>query len=650
MGDQSGPIYLLFQDGTVGEALALDLRHYGYKARHFVSAAVMGNAAATLPPAAVIAELEALGEEPLAAPQAPHIFVSRQDDMSTRLRAIRANGSGFFHWPLNRTALLHRLSQLLAADSAEQPTALLLEEPGSCAPVERDKLEAAGIRLLDCDTSDQLLETLRREAVDLLLLHADETPECSLELVQALRQIPSYQGLPVILLTSADKRSLDDAAIVAGVDSLLGLPVAATDLAAIIHHRVGRARDLRSAWRYLARREPLTGLYNDEHFYETLRHTLAARRAGTNAALALLRLEGDQAQLPGLLVEAAEQLHRLLPPASLAARLSDGDIGLLLHGLDASALEQLASEIDSQMSKLPASARLGMTVVSAADADPGQLLDRATQALQLAGGEAGDQAVRSEADQALLEQWHKRVSQALVRQHFRLVYQPVASLSGQPSSFYEVFLRLRSEDGDDILPREFLPAVARAGLEPQLDRWVLSRAAEVLGSQRETAPVLFVKLFAESISNPDIAKHIAQCVRENAVRPEQLVLQIPESTAITRLSESARLVRALRDLGCGVALEHVSDGNQSLELLQTLKPDYIKLAGNLTRAAATDVQQQKRIQTLVAQARSTGARTIAPLVQDAGNLSVLWQCGVEYIQGYFMQEPADVFASEALSS
>jgi EAL domain-containing protein (putative c-di-GMP-specific phosphodiesterase class I) len=38
-------------------------------------------------------------------------------------------------------------------------------------------------------------------------------------------------------------------------------------------------------------------------------------------------------------------------------------------------------------------------------------------------------------------------------------------------------------------------------------------------------------------------------------------------------------------------------------------------------------------------AHSRGKLTIAEAVQDANSLAVLWQCGINYIQGYFLKEP-----------
>ena len=32
-------------------------------------------------------------------------------------------------------------------------------------------------------------------------------------------------------------------------------------------------------------------------------------------------------------------------------------------------------------------------------------------------------------------------------------------------------------------------------------------------------------------------------------------------------------------------------------------------------------------------------KTIAEFVEDANTLATLWSCGIDYIQGYFLQEP-----------
>jgi EAL domain-containing protein (putative c-di-GMP-specific phosphodiesterase class I) len=61
-----------------------------------------------------------------------------------------------------------------------------------------------------------------------------------------------------------------------------------------------------------------------------------------------------------------------------------------------------------------------------------------------------------------------------------------------------------------------------------------------------------------------------------------------------------------------------------------------------------NMTHQKRVSHITALVREKGGLSIAALVQDASSLAVLFQCGIDYIQGYFMQAPADVFSEEEL--
>jgi EAL domain-containing protein (putative c-di-GMP-specific phosphodiesterase class I) len=48
------------------------------------------------------------------------------------------------------------------------------------------------------------------------------------------------------------------------------------------------------------------------------------------------------------------------------------------------------------------------------------------------------------------------------------------------------------------------------------------------------------------------------------------------------------------------------------------------------------------VRDLVDQAKGKQISTIAERVEDANTMAVLWQLGVEFIQGYFVNEPEQV--------
>src|SRR5581483_506402 len=71
--------------------------------------------------------------------------------------------------------------------------------------------------------------------------------------------------------------------------------------------------------------------------------------------------------------------------------------------------------------------------------------------------------------------WERRIREALADDCFVLYAQPILDLrgAGRAVSAYELLLRLRSEDGEVVLPGAFLDVAERSGLIRAIDRWVV---------------------------------------------------------------------------------------------------------------------------------------------------------------------------------
>ncbi len=77
-------------------------------------------------------------------------------------------------------------------------------------------------------------------------------------------------------------------------------------------------------------------------------------------------------------------------------------------------------------------------------------------------------------------------------------------------------------------------------------------------------------------------------------------------------------------------------------MLESVPLDFVKIDGTLVQDLAGDPQLQSRVRILVEAARRKGIHTIAERVEDANTMAVLWQIGVQYIQGYFVNAPEEV--------
>lgn len=644
--DPERPVFLLGRERQPLEDLALELRHHGWRTRTFLDASKLRSAAEAEPPLAVVADVSTMPQF-FALPQSPPLLCFGSADFSARLQAVRLGAKGYFPLPINRSALLHRLAALGSLPSPRTGRILLVDGPQQSLRPIAPALTAQGLQTDYLDQPERVLELLQQEDFELLLIHDTLAQMRGSELLQIVRLSWRFHALPAILLTWADKRYLDAEATAAGADAVLGLPIAMADLAAVARARLTRSRQLLAMCSYSLRRDPDTGLFNRDYFLTALRQAMTEADAGHGRAtllwLEIAPRQGERLD-PTALMEVASILQRQLPPLALAAHLGANAFAVLLPAMQGDALEQLTALLgDTLRQRLQDDCLLGINALGGRQQGTAEALEQARQAA-LRHGEplAGQQAADGP--------WAAIVREALQQNRFRLVYQPIASLSGLPSSYYEVFLRMLAEDGRDILPQEFLPTVEKAGLSAALDRWVLARTVDVLASQRHLRdqPVLFVKLLPATLAQGSaLVTWLADRLQAAALEPSRLVLQLRQQCAETRPEETRQFVTAVRRLGCGVALEHFNaSGERGRQLLQALRPDFVRLDAQLTRDIGTNIEHQRLVEMIASQCRTVGAKTIAALVQDAVHLSTLWRCGLEYIQGYFMQEPADVFAAD----
>src|SRR5262249_46618770 len=108
------------------------------------------------------------------------------------------------------------------------------------------------------------------------------------------------------------------------------------------------------------------------------------------------------------------------------------------------------------------------------------------------------------------------------------------------------------------------------------------------------------------------------------------------------LADTSDLAAGLRKAGFLFALEHFGTGRDPARLLAHLPVNYIKVDGTLMQGLAVDQALQQRVRDFVGQAKTKDVHTIAERVEDANTMAVLWQLGIEFIQGYFVNEPEQV--------
>lgn len=242
--------------------------------------------------------------------------------------------------------------------------------------------------------------------------------------------------------------------------------------------------------------------------------------------------------------------------------------------------------------------------------------------------------------QAADEIWVRHIKAALMENRFRLMQQPIASLLGEDRGMFDVLVRMIDETGQEVLPSEFMAAAERNDLMKNIDRWIIGASMTFCASR----PVkqLFVRLSKDSVRDKSLLQWLSNQLKATRVDPQRIAFQVSEQVAAEYLADTTDLANGLRKAGFLFALEHFGTGRDPARLIAHLPLDFIKVDGTLMQGLAVDQDLQQRVRNLVDHAKNKKVATIAERVEDANTMAVLWQLGIEFIQGYFVNEPEQV--------
>jgi EAL domain-containing protein (putative c-di-GMP-specific phosphodiesterase class I)/GGDEF domain-containing protein len=410
-------------------------------------------------------------------------------------------------------------------------------------------------------------------------------------------------------------------------------------------------------------RDASTGALQRRFFVEHLKKALATPiKAGVRQLVAIepdklgviaddigpLAFEEFVAQFAGLIGETRQ-------PSDLFGRFGDGTLILLLERGTTRDIEVWANNLLRKVSaqvfrigdkQISCTCSAGISMIdprapNAATSITDALGGRRTA--EQAGGKRVQVVDHRQEDtkrQAADEIWVKRMKQALMENRFRLMQQPIASLLGEDRGMFDVLVRMVDEQGEELLPAEFMAAAERNDLMKNIDRWIIGASMTFCASR----PVkqLFVRLSKDSVRDKSLLQWLSNQLKSSRVEPARIAFQISEQIATEYLADATDLATGLRRSGFQFALEHFGSGRDPQRLLAHLPLNYIKVDGTLMQGLAVDQVLQQRVRDLVDQAKAKNVGTIAERVEDANTMAVLWQLGIEFIQGYFVNEPEQV--------
>ncbi|MFQ5634966.1 MAG: EAL domain-containing protein, partial [Gammaproteobacteria bacterium] len=216
-----------------------------------------------------------------------------------------------------------------------------------------------------------------------------------------------------------------------------------------------------------------------------------------------------------------------------------------------------------------------------------------------------------------------------------LVHQPISGLTEEIDGVFDTRVQMVDEQNSVVLASEFIPAAERANMIKNVDRWVIGASLSFCVAKKPS--LVFVRLSGDSVNDHSLIGWLDARLRSSSVDPATICFQVAENVAAQFLKQTKSIAEKLRSAGFRFAIDHVGLGRDPGQILSHIPMDYMKIDGSLMQGLHRNTEAQGKVSALTNAARRLTIRPIAERVEDANTMAILWQLGVAYIQGNYIQ-------------
>ena len=434
----------------------------------------------------------------------------------------------------------------------------------------------------------------------------------------------------------------------------LGITAYPTDEGLSIFFRdISEQKRARDEIVHLAHHDPLTGLANRALF-----QTRLDEAAGSDLAVLLLDLDhfkevNDTLGHPVgdvLLVSVANRLREVLGPEATIARLGGDEFSALLTAHDGEnevamvamrLIEAVGAPymINGQLVRVAAS--IGIAIARGKATTSGDLLKDADIALYAAKTETRGSyrffELSMQVELLRKQALRSDLADAIERNEFALVFQPLVALQTNRVSGFEALIRWNHPRRGLVSPDEFIPVAEESGLIVPIGEWVLRQAALQATSWPADVSVS-VNLSSRQFADDDLTSMIDRVLRETGLPAARLELEITETVLMRDSDANIRTLRLLRDRGIRIALDDFGTGFSSLGYLQRFPFSKIKVDRAFITGLPESEESQAIVRSVIGLGKSLGMKVTAEGVETVAQLEWI-RNGCDEAQGYLMSRP-----------
>lgn len=415
---------------------------------------------------------------------------------------------------------------------------------------------------------------------------------------------------------------------------------------------------------YIASHDSLTNLFNRREFEELLDKSIANSNRNHNA-LALLLIDLDNFKAVNdtfghvhgdeLLKQFSNRLKILVRKGDLMSRVGGDEFTLISLNLkSASSARQLAERILNEINNpytingklITVTVSIGISIYPEDGHTTEDLLRKADLAMYKSKN-SGKNTYHFYTEQLSYMQHREsevesHLRRALQNDEFKLYYQPKFNLLNSEITGAEILLRWNNDVLGQVSPAEFIPVAESTGLIIDLGQWVLKKACEQIKLWADKYHYMLsfsINISPIQLANNQFLRTLEQTIEDNQIPPGFLELEITENLLIGDNSEISKVLNSISDMGVKLALDDFGIEYSSLNRLNTLPIDTLKIDKTFIADIKNDHDKVVIIDIIIKLAQELGMNIVAEGIETPQQLRYLVSRKCHYGQGFLLSKP-----------
>lgn len=421
---------------------------------------------------------------------------------------------------------------------------------------------------------------------------------------------------------------------------------------------------------YDTQHDALTGLANRVLFNSRLELALAnkSRYASNNFAVIFIDLDrfkqinDSLGHLAGdaFLKEVANRINSCIRAHDLLARLGGDEFVVLFDNFESPTdIEEISGRIISSIAQpfnienkdMYSGASIGITYLESGYQKADEVLRDADAAMYQAKALGRgryiifDKTMREKLLVELeIENEFRRVLKAGAFDNYS---QPILDLTNQQVLYEECYIRWQHLNIGKVKREQYWHVAEQCGLTVEMDKYLLSKACEILscwknGSLADQQKRVAINLSIHHLTQTSLAKQLIEQLVQAGVDPKKLIIEFDENTLNRRSQFILPAIKTLKRAGITLVLDNFGSGLASLSYLYSYPFDYVKVDHHFVKTLPRSERNLKLIQSVLSISSHLRFKLIAEGITTEEQYTALVEAGCQYGQGKYLQKAEKV--------